>query len=78
MPKAEISMSDTLDAELDRLVASGDFLNREDAVEELISLGISAYGPAEETREERGDLFNQSLNDQQDPAARNDTDGYGY
>ncbi|WP_267641689.1 ribbon-helix-helix domain-containing protein [Haloarchaeobius amylolyticus] len=81
MPKTEVSISDNLDAEIDRLVNQGDFLNRDEAVEELLTRGISAYGPTEddEPRNEIDEgLFNRSVADQQDPAAMNDDQNDGY
>ncbi|WP_435321044.1 ribbon-helix-helix domain-containing protein [Haloarchaeobius sp. TZWSO28] len=82
MPKTEVSLSDNTDAEIDRLVNQGDFLNRDEAVEELLTRGLSAYGPAEddEPRNQLDEgLFNRSVADQQDPAAYDEQDdGFGY
>ncbi|WP_435358235.1 DUF7120 family protein [Haloarchaeobius sp. DFWS5] len=80
MPKTEVQLSDDVDAEIDRLVETGDFLNREEAVEELLSRGISAYGVDDEPEERGEELFTQSMTDQQDPAARQDAhdDSFGF
>lgn len=72
MPEVEVSLPDRIDSEIARLVEQGEFLNREQAVEELLSMGVSAYAPAETTNEPDQDLFTQMTEDQQDPAARGD------
>ena len=72
-------MPDRIDSEIDRLVHEGEFLNREQAVEELLSMGVSAYAPTEdEDQEESEELFTQMTDDQQDPAARQDDQGDDY
>lgn len=77
MPEVEVSLPDRIDSEIARLVDQGEFLNREQAIEELLSMGVSAYAPAETTDEPDQDLFTQMTDDQQDPAARsNDGDEY--
>lgn len=79
MPSMEVSLPDRIDSQIDRLVEQGEFLNREQAYEELVSMGISAYTTTEDTPEEmRDDMFSQAVDDQQDPAARTDVDDGGY
>ena len=81
MPKTEVDLPDRIDSDITRLVEQGEFLNREQAYEELLKMGISAYGPAEEAGEDPGgELFDQRVNEQQDPAARPDEpeDDYGF
>lgn len=76
MPSTEIDLADRIDTDIDHLVDQGEFVNREQAVEELLTLGLSAYGPAEESDDQPGDdVFNQHLDEQQDPAARGDGPG---
>ena len=77
MPEVEVSLPDRIDSEIARLVEQGEFLNREQAIEELLSMGVSAYAPAETTDEPDQDLFTQMTEDQKDPAARSD-DGDEY
>ncbi len=72
MPEVEVSLPDRIDSEISRLVEQGEFLNREQAVEELLSMGVSAYAPTETTDEPDQNLFTQMTDDQQDPAARGD------
>lgn len=77
MPEVEVSLPDRIDSEIARLVEQGEFLNREQAVEELLSMGVSAYAPTDTNDEPSQDLFTQMTDDQQDPAARGD-DGDEY
>jgi Arc/MetJ-type ribon-helix-helix transcriptional regulator len=77
MPEVEVSLPDRIDSEIARLVEQGEFLNREQAIEELLSMGVSAYAPAETTDEPDQDIFTQMTDDQQDPAAREE-DGDEY
>jgi len=73
MAKTEFDLPDRIINDIDRLVESGEFLNREQAFEELLTMGVSAYGPAEEETQEPGeDLFEQNMSDQTDPAARDE------
>ncbi len=72
MPEVEVALPDRIDSEISRLVEQGEFLNREQAVEELLSMGVSAYTTTETTDEPEQDLFTQMTDDQQDPAARDD------
>jgi Arc/MetJ-type ribon-helix-helix transcriptional regulator len=78
MAKVEVSLPDRIDNGIDRLVAQGEFVNREQAVEELLSRGVSAYDTVEESESAAEDLFTQTIEDQQDPAVTDDGDeGYG-
>ena len=77
MSEVEVSLPDRIDSEIARLVEQGEFLNREQAIEELLSMGVSAYAPAETTDDPDENLFTQMTDDQQDPAARSD-DGDEY
>lgn len=73
MPKVEVTLPDRITGDIDRLVDQNEFVNREQAVEELLSMGVSAYDTVEEQTENEGeDLFTQAVEDQQDPAARMD------
>jgi len=79
MAKTNVELPDRIITEIDRLVESGEFLNREQAYEELLTMGVSAYGPAEEETQEPGeDLFEQNMNDQTDPAARDESEDYTF
>lgn len=73
MPEVEVSLPDRIESDIERLVEQGEFLNRERAVEELLTMGMSAYEttgePAGEVDEE---MFTGTFDEQQDPAARTD------
>lgn len=81
MPKVSISLPDRIESEIDRLVEQGEFVNRDQAVEELLSMGVSAYDTEEEEDEVAAgdDLFSQTIEDQQDPAMQeNGSDDYTF
>jgi Arc/MetJ-type ribon-helix-helix transcriptional regulator len=51
MPKVEITVPEHLEMQIAQLVEKGEFVNREAAIEELLSTGLRAYktsGPMEE------------------------------
>lgn len=74
MPTAEVSLPDDVDIEIRQLVDEGEFINHDQAVEELLSLGVSAYNTDESPQTTDEDLFTQVVDDQQDPAIRNESD----
>ncbi|WP_299262157.1 ribbon-helix-helix domain-containing protein [Halorientalis sp.] len=54
MSKAEITIPEHLEMRIAQLVEKGEFLNREEAIEDLLSTGIKAYktsGPVDEDDE---------------------------
>jgi Arc/MetJ-type ribon-helix-helix transcriptional regulator len=80
MPKVEVSLPDRVETEIDRLIEQGEFVNRDQAVEELLTMGVNAYDVEEEDAVPGADedLFSQTVEDQQDPAMTDDPDdGYG-
>ncbi|WP_227380850.1 ribbon-helix-helix domain-containing protein [Haladaptatus halobius] len=73
MVTSEVTLPDRIDSDIDRLVEQDDFLNREQAIEELLSLGVSSHNTADESEEELvDDVFTQAVDDQQDPASHQD------
>jgi Arc/MetJ-type ribon-helix-helix transcriptional regulator len=51
MPKVEITVPEHLEMQIAQLVEKGEFVNREAAIEELLSTGLRAYktsGPMDE------------------------------
>lgn len=51
MPNVEITIPEHLEMQVAQLVEQGEFVNQEEAIEELLSTGIKAYktsGPVEE------------------------------
>ena len=43
MPKVDINIPEHLEMQIAQLVEQGEFLNREEAVENLLSTGLKAY-----------------------------------
>jgi Arc/MetJ-type ribon-helix-helix transcriptional regulator len=76
VPTTQVDLPDRIDSEIQQLVERGEFLNREQAVEELLSMGISAYGPMEEETEEPGEDLFSNVDEQQDPAAMDNDEEY--
>ncbi|WP_266081968.1 ribbon-helix-helix domain-containing protein [Haladaptatus caseinilyticus] len=71
MATFEVTLPDRIESNIDRLVEQGDFLNREQAIEELLTLGISAQETGDGSENELSeDLFTQAIDDQQDPAGQ--------
>ncbi len=69
MPTAEVSLPDKLDSEINQLVDQGEFLNREQAVENLLSMGITVYDESGPTSDESAtDVFGQTASERHDPA----------
>jgi Arc/MetJ-type ribon-helix-helix transcriptional regulator len=78
MSKVEVSLPDRIDSEIRRLVDQGEFVNQDQAVEELLSMGMSAYNTTTDTQEPEQNLFSQAVEDQQDPAATDSGDDYSF
>ncbi|MFB6195305.1 MAG: ribbon-helix-helix domain-containing protein [Haloplanus sp.] len=63
MPKVEITVPEHLEMQIAQLIEQGEFVNREEAIEELLSTGLRAYktsGPMEEEEpsfEEEGGMM---------------------
>jgi Arc/MetJ-type ribon-helix-helix transcriptional regulator len=54
MAEIEVDIPTRLDTEIDQLVDEGEFLSRQEAVEDLLSTGLQSYSV--ESDEEEGDL----------------------
>lgn len=79
MPSAEIDLPDKLDSEITQLVEQGEFLNRDQAVENLLSMGISVYEETgSESDEPAEEVFGQTAEEHQDPALDDDPSSEGY
>lgn len=79
MSKIEVDVPARLADEVQRLVDQGEFLNREQAMEELLTRGVAVYNTDTTTEDTSEDVFTQATNDQQDPAAREDAgDDYTF
>jgi len=54
MPKVEITIPEHLEMQITQMVDSGEFVNREEAIEELLSTGVKAYktsGPMDDDQD---------------------------
>ena len=74
MPESEVTLPDRVTSDIDRFVESGEFLNWDQAVEELLTLGLSAY-QSEESAETEESVFTGTVDDQYDPAIADDDPG---
>jgi Arc/MetJ-type ribon-helix-helix transcriptional regulator len=57
MPKVEITIPEHLEMQIAQMVEQGEFVNREEAVEDLLATGLKAYktsGPSEDDDEPAG------------------------
>lgn len=54
MPTAEVDLPSDVEVEIDRLVDEGEFLNRKEAVEELLSMGLNVYDVGADEEDEMG------------------------
>lgn len=80
MTQIEVSLSDQTESELRRLVEQGEFISRDQAVEKLLSRGLSAYQTTEEEPATEMDesMFDQMTDEQQDPALQDEGTGDEY
>ena len=80
MTQIEVSLSDQTESELRRLVEQGEFISRDQAVEKLLSRGLSAYQTTEEepVTEMDESMFDQMTDEQQDPALQDEGTGDEY
>ncbi|AEH37915.1 MULTISPECIES: ribbon-helix-helix domain-containing protein [Halopiger] len=54
MPKVEITIPEHLEMQIAQMVERGEFVNREEAIEDLLSTGIKAYKTSGPMDEEEG------------------------
>jgi len=55
MPKVEINVPDHLDMQITQMVEQGEFVNREEAIKDLLSAGLKAYktsGPSDDDEQQ--------------------------
>jgi metal-responsive CopG/Arc/MetJ family transcriptional regulator len=78
MPQLEISLSDDVDMQIDQLVSQEDFVDRQDALEEILSLGIKEYQTTmeSETRDEME--FADEMMETTERSLGEDDDGYRF
>lgn len=80
MPTVEISLPDKIESDIESLVEQGEYLNKEQAVEDLLTRGLSAYNTNVDSSTDEGfdNAFTDSFDDQQDPALRDEPSDDGY
>ncbi|WP_327051481.1 ribbon-helix-helix domain-containing protein [Halomicrococcus gelatinilyticus] len=57
MPKVEITVPEHLEMQIAQMVEQGEFVNREEAIEDLLATGLKAYktsGPMEDDERDAG------------------------
>ncbi|MFW6320524.1 MAG: DUF7120 family protein [Halohasta sp.] len=57
MPKVEINIPEHLEMQIAQLVEQGEFLNREEAIENLLTTGMKAYKTSGPMDDEPGSGF---------------------
>jgi len=78
MPRIEVTLPDDVEVQLDQMVDQGEFVNREEAIEELLSLGIKEHQTVAET-EERGEVgFEEEMMATDERSLGDDDDGYAF
>ncbi|PSQ07305.1 CopG family transcriptional regulator [Halobacteriales archaeon QS_6_71_20] len=77
MTKIEVDLPDRIDSEIARLAEQGEFLNRNEAIEDFLTRGLQAYDVENDQGEGEadGDLFTDTIDEQQDPAALDEEHG---
>jgi len=79
MPTIEVSLPDKIESDIQSLVEQGEYLNREQAIEDLLSRGISAYNTTTESSDDGfEETFTEGFDEQQDPAMRDEQTDDGY
>lgn len=79
MTQVKVSLPDQTHNEITRLVEQGEFINQDQAVEELLKRGLTAYGPTDDSGAEIDEtMFGQRATDQQDPALQDDDSADEY
>ncbi|ELY62256.1 ribbon-helix-helix domain-containing protein [Natronolimnohabitans innermongolicus] len=63
MPKVEITIPEHLEMQIAQMVERGEFVNREEAIEDLLSTGIKAYKTSGPMDEEEGTAGGTGLED---------------
>ena len=61
MPKVEINIPEHIEVQIAQMVERGEFVNREEAIEDLLSTGIKAYKTSGPMDEEEPGLENDGM-----------------
>lgn len=79
MPQIEVEVPEHIEDQIDMLVDQDEFLSRENAIEELLSRGVSIYeATTENTTVEEPEMYSQTVTDQQDPAVQDEQSDEEY
>jgi Arc/MetJ-type ribon-helix-helix transcriptional regulator len=74
VPRIEVTLPDQIDDEIARFIEEGEFVNRDEAVEQLLNAGLQAYDVNED--DEPGDIGEYGMS--QDPLGSSEDDDRGF
>jgi len=78
MPRIEVTLPDDVEVQIDQMVDEGKFVNRDEAIEELLSLGIKEHQTVA-GEEERGEVgFEEEMMATDERSLGDDDDGYAF
>jgi metal-responsive CopG/Arc/MetJ family transcriptional regulator len=78
MPQLEISLADDMDMQIDQLVAQEEFVDRQEALEEILSLGIKEYQTTMETDTRDEMEFADEMMETTERSLGDEDDGYRF
>lgn len=78
MPQLELSLSDDMDMQIDQLVSQEEFVDRQEAIEEVLSLGIKEYQTTMESKERNEMEFADEMMETTERSLSDDDDGYRF
>lgn len=78
MPQVEISLSDDTDMQIDQLVTQDEFVDRQEAVEEMLALGIKEHQVTMESSEPDEMEFADEMMETGDRSLGGDDEGYRF
>ncbi|WP_115864607.1 DUF7120 family protein [Halorussus litoreus] len=78
MPQLEISLSDDVDMQIDQLVSQEEFVDRQEALEEILSLGIKEYQTTMESKERDEMEFADEMMETTERSLGDEDDAYRF
>ena len=78
MPQLEIALSDDVDMQIDQLVSQEEFVDRQEALEEVLSLGIKEYQTTMDSKERDEMEFADEMMETTERSLGGDDDGYRF
>ncbi|WP_135828289.1 DUF7120 family protein [Halorussus halobius] len=78
MPQLEIALSDDVDMQIDQLVSQEEFVDRQEALEEILSLGIKEYQTTMDSKERDEMEFADEMMETTERSLGGDDDGYRF